>query len=67
MEVEKEVEKEVERQLPTVQPRPEEDWEVSRLPFAQNVMDLGVKLLTLPKIFASTVSGRRWKLCIFTF
>eukprot|EP00438_Fugacium_kawagutii_P034193 Skav233191 [mRNA] locus=scaffold24:300757:303549:- [translate_table: standard] len=59
LEIEKEVEKEVERQLPSVKPRPEEDWEVSKLLTAQSIRGLGVKVLALPQIFASTVSQQQ--------
>lgn len=57
LEIEKEVEKELERQVPSAKPRPEEDWEVSKLLTVQSIKDLGVKVFTLPKIFASTVPG----------
>lgn len=56
LQVEKEVEKEVEKQLPSVKPLPEVDWDLSKLPCAKSIKDLPSKVLTLPKIFASTVS-----------
>lgn len=54
--MEKEVQKEAEKQLPSVQPRPEEDWETSKLPVSRSIKDLGIKVVTLPTMFASTVS-----------
>ena len=56
LEVEKEVEKEIEKQLPSVQPRPEDDWNTSKLPVSKSIKDLGINVVTLPTMLASTVS-----------
>ena len=55
LEVEREVEKEVERQLPSVSPRAEEDWEISRLLSASNTGALGIEVLNVPMMLASTM------------
>ena len=50
------MEKEVEKQLPRVQPQSEFDWDTSQLPIAMNIQALGINVLDVPTMFASTVA-----------